>query len=166
MGSLGAPELRQIVKMFAAEVRARGDERKRGAPKLDERPGWAARMARRALAVREYRACILSRRIVEDDVLSAEELASALWLIDMRLIPEGVSPDLEIMERHRAVANVFAADLESAKRAITPFAVSQLREHGLLPGRRNPRKGYKSATREKIAARYKLSVRLLRELAG
>lgn len=164
--NLDAAELRQIVGMFAPEVRARGDERRRGAPKLDEKPGWMGRLARRSLALREFRGCVLARRIVDKEVLSAEELASALWLIDMRLIPEGVEPDLELPERHEAVARVFAVDLESARQAIAPHAENLLREHGLMPGRRNPRKGYVSATREKIATRYNISARLLRELAG
>lgn len=159
-------ELRDIVRMFSAEVRARGDERKRGAPKRSEKPGWIAVQSRRALAVREYHACILSRRLVEQDELSAEELTSALWCIDMRLVPEGVSTDLEITERHKAVAKVFAADLEAARNVILPYAESQLREYGLLPGWRNPRKGYKTATLEKIAKKYELSPRSLRELAA
>ena len=158
-------DLRAIVKMFASEVRARGNERRRGAPKRDEKPGWVAQQFRRTLAKRDFHACVLSRRLVDGDELSAEELADALWFIDMRLVPEELSADLEISERHKAVAAIFAADMGAAKAAILPLALETLEKFKLCPGRRNPRKGYKERTRNKIAAKYKISERLLRQLA-
>lgn len=155
--------VREVVRILADELRECGDKHaSRGRPKGELAP---QQRGQRALAVRDYRAAIYARFLIDDDNLSAGELSSLAWLLG-GLAPEGVDIDgLFLEERHRVIAVAIARDISAARAALTPYALALLKRCKLHPSR-TARRGFRDATRRRVAAHWGISVSVLkRELA-
>lgn len=161
--------IRDLVKILGDELEKIGDRHeKKGRPKrdnLDDRNRGL--YTKKKLAARDYHGAVLARQLIDGDTLDPDELATFSWIMAIDLeYPENDRKTRRTPEEiRRQSAAIFEKDMRGARDVLFPHATRLLKNLKLQPAKIS-RRGFKAATRKKVAEYWEISEDVLkRELA-